>query len=152
MVQPDSSSSATATRVASTRSSGVSAAQTGYRSVSQPNNVLSATGAQARVRVWYQWWWVLIRPGMITRPDTSNRSAGTAGVAPAGSSSVISLPVTTTPPRASDSLSTASGSASQRLRCSDMAFLFSGGFRPIIGRTRGRTRPRRRNAACGAPR
>ena len=66
-------------------------AHTGYRLTNQPNSALSATGAQARVSVWYQWWWVLISPGTITRPEASKRAA--PAVAGLGAAFVFLSPV-----------------------------------------------------------
>ena len=53
--QPESISSAMATRVATRSMSGVILPQTGYSACSHANSSASCAAGKARVRLWYMW-------------------------------------------------------------------------------------------------
>ena len=66
VVQPLSSNSAMANWPETRTISGVSPTQIGYRPWSQLKSSAFCTPGIARVRDWYMWWCVLIRPGTTT--------------------------------------------------------------------------------------
>src|SRR3954469_18073835 len=86
---------------------------------SQSNSPPVSAGANARVRFWYRWWWVLTRPGVTRQPRASIvRTAAGRGSAE-DPIPLISPSVTATQPpgisrRASSTVATRSASVTSR--------------------------------------